>query len=378
MFAIFLSIAYIFIISNYIKGWRSLKEWEIPIDFLPKTKATVIVPARNEEENILNCLNSILKINYPKKLLEIIIVDDHSTDNTFQTVHKFSKINTQFKIIKLADFINNKNTSSFKKQAIETAINQATGELIATTDADCIVPTNWLQLIVSFYEINKLKFIAAPVNFHNENSTFEKFQSLDFLGMMGVTGAGIQLKWMNMCNGANLAYPKKAFYEVNGFKDIDHIASGDDMLLMQKIAAKFPNKIGFLKNKNAIIKTTAKPTLKSFISQRLRWATKSASYQEWKITLILAIVFFYCCSILFSFLLIPFFGWPCILLFIFLFLIKSICDYFFLGEMAKYFNRKDLMKKYWPSQIMHISYIVFIGFMGNIKKKYTWKDRRVK
>ena len=119
--------------------------------------------------------------------------------------------------------------------AIGTAIAHASGDLIVTTDADCIVPTNWLQLFVSFYEINGLQFIAAPVNFHLEKSLFERFQSLDFLGMMGVTGASIQLGWMNMCNGANLAYSKRAFERVEGFAGIDHLASGDDILLMQKI-----------------------------------------------------------------------------------------------------------------------------------------------
>ncbi|HFA51906.1 MAG TPA: glycosyltransferase [Bacteroidetes bacterium] len=378
LFSISLSGAYFFIILKYKSAWRACPEWHVPNNYFPKTKVTVIVPARNEAKNIIACLQSISKIEYPKELLEIIIVDDHSTDGTYQLVIDFIKNKKCFKIIKLADFINNKNIGSYKKKAIETAISQSSGELIATTDADCIVPPAWLPLLVSFYEKYNLKFIAAPVNFHREKSVFERFQSLDFLGMMGVTAAGIRLKWMNMCNGANLAYPKSAFLAVDGFAGIDNLASGDDILLMQKIAARFPGKIGFLKNKNAVVRTEAKPSISSFISQRLRWATKSTSYREWKTTFLLAIVFLYCSAIVFSFFLIPFLGWKAAALFLFLFLIKTIADYIFLREMADYFGRKDLMKIYLPAQLLHLIYIVVVGFFGNVKKKYAWKGREVR
>lgn len=378
IFSLLFAGVYFFIISTYKKAWCSLSEWNIPQNYFPTTKVTIIIPARNEENNIINCLTSILKINYPEKLFEVIVVDDHSTDSTFKLVNDFSKINANVKIIQLTDFIQHEKINAFKKIAIKTAISQATGDLIVTTDADCIVPTKWLQLIVSFYEMKNAHFIAAPVNFHQEKSTFERFQSLDFLGIMGVTGAGIQLGWMNMCNGANLAYSKKAFEKINGFEGIDNMASGDDILLMQKMAVHFPKNIAFLKNINATVFTTAKPDINSFIAQRLRWATKSANYTEWKITLILIIVFIYCCTIVLSFSAIIFINIKWAFLFLILFSIKAISDYFFLGKMAAYFNRSDLMKSYWYAQILHILYIVVIGTLSNLKKQYKWKGRAVR
>ena len=117
---------------------------------------------------------------------------------------------------------------------------------------------------------------------------------------MGVTGAGIYGRFMNMCNGANLAYEKRAFYAVEGFNGIDKIASGDDMLLLQKMAKHFPNQVGFLKNKNATVLTNAKPDLKSFYQQRIRWASKSGNYQELQILFILALVFFFFFCIVFN------------------------------------------------------------------------------
>ncbi len=372
-----LAAAYVFILIKYIKGWRSLPEWKTPSGFLPKTKVSVVVPARDEADNIAPCLQALANLSYPKELLEVIIVDDHSGDDTFNIASRFAKDHSSFKVLRLAGFIKNSKVGSYKKKAIEIAIVQSTADLIVTTDADCISPSDWLLLLVSFFETKGFQFIAAPVNFHQEKSMFERFQSLDFMGMMCVTAAGIQLKWINMCNGANLAYTRMAFNAVNGFEGIDHLASGDDILLMQKMAVRFPGQVGFLKNKNAVVLSEAKPNVSSFLSQRLRWASKSTYYIEWKTTSILGIVFLHCCSILLAFLLIPFLGWSATVLFMSLFLVKTISDYIFLAEMASYFNRKDLMKNFLSSQLMHIIYITVIGCWSNIKKRYYWKGRRV-
>jgi len=369
-----LSLFYLLIISVYLYGWNKIPSWETPKNFTPKTKVSILIPARNEAEKILKCLNAILIQTYPKDLFEVIVLDDFSTDGMADLIlDKFQNI----KLLKLSDFLSEKDTQSFKKRAIELGIEHSYGELILTTDADCEVPKNWLDSIVSFYEEKQLKFIAAPVNFHQEKSIFERFQSLDFMGMMCVTGAGIQLRLGNMCNGANLAYEKSAFYEVGGFEGINQIASGDDMLLMQKIAEKYPSKIGFLKNQNTTVLTEAKPNLGSFLSQRIRWASKSTSYKEWRVTFILGMVFLFCLNILSSFLLIPFLGILGVKVFLSQLTIKMIIDFIFLGKMARFFNRKDLMKTYLPSQLLHISYIVVVGILGNLIKKYEWKGRQV-
>jgi len=371
LIVLILSVYYVYIINRYLRGWQTLPYWKIPSNYKALTKLSILVPARNEEDNIVDCVQSILSQNYPSSLFEIIVIDDHSTDRTPELVLGINS--NQVRLLKLADYVNEADTRSFKKKAIETAMKKATGQLIVTTDADCEMGPNWLLSIVSYYELNKPKFIAAPVNFYKEKSLLERFQSLDFMGMMCVTGAGIHRRFMNMCNGANLAYEKQAFYDVNGFEGIDNIASGDDMLLMQKIAKKFPNDIGFVKNKEAVVYTTAKPTVRAFISQRIRWASKSTSYEEWQVTFILAMVFFFCCSIVFSLLMIPFWGpW----LFLFQLMVKIIMDFFFLNRMSIFFNRQELMKSFIPSLFLHIAYIVLIGILANFVKEYQWKGRK--
>ncbi len=378
-----LSFFYIFIQTIYTQGWKALKKWEIPNNFIPKTTISILIPARNEAENIEKCLQSILRQNYPPTLFEILVLDDFSDDETPNIVenirhHNSNNHTQQVRLIKMSDNISPNETQSFKKKAIEIGINKATGELIITTDADCIAQANWLQYISSLYEAKQPKFIAAPVNFHHEQNDFERFQSLDFIGMMGITGAGIHTQIMRMCNGANLAYPKATFEAVGGFQGIDQHASGDDMMLMQKIARVYPDEIVYLKNQAATIFTTAKPTLKSFINQRVRWSTKSKNYEEKQVTFILVGIWLFCISIPFSFLSFLFFGKIMLAVGGTQFLLKNIADYRLLKNTSTFFHRQDLMKTFWKSSFYHLIYIIFVGFLGGVMKEYEWKGRRTK
>jgi cellulose synthase/poly-beta-1,6-N-acetylglucosamine synthase-like glycosyltransferase len=381
-----LTLLYVSCIILYAKCWKNLPFFEntVPLGrdeaagikgVTPKTFISVLIPARNESENILPCLNAILAGNYPKDLFEIIVIDDHSDDATPQLVANYPSANVR--LIELKNFVKLADNQPFKKRAIEAAIGESRGKLIVTTDGDCIAPPEWLHLIASFYEQSGKRFIAAPVNFYDEKTAFERFQSLDYIGMMGVTGAGVSGRFTNMCNGANLAYEKALFHEVGGFKGIDHVASGDDMLLMQKIARFHPDALGFLKNPAATVLTKAKPTIGDFMSQRLRWASKSSSYTEVFTVLQLVMVFVFCWNILLSLCLSLVYA-PIFLLFLFQFTSKSVADYLFLRTMARFFNREDLMRPFLPPQYMHVLYIIVVGSLANFKKTYQWKGRTVK
>lgn len=370
LLSLLLSIAYIIIIIVYRKGWDDLSESpNPPLNYKPQTSLSVLIAARNEEDSIGKCLDSIIAQHYPADLLEVIVINDFSTDNTAKVAQAKG-----VKVITLSDF----SAQGSKKKAIEVGVAQANGQLIVATDADCVAGKKWLQNIAYFYETTHAKFIAAPVNFHQEKNLFERAQSLDFLGLMLITGAGIHKGFMHMCNGANLAYERSVFYEVDGFKGIDQLASGDDMLLMQKVALKHPNSLGFIKNREATVFTHAKPTLKSFVAQRVRWASKTNSYKEVLVTTILAFVFFLCSNIVLSLLLIPFLGMAVAKIFLFQMITKAIMDYYLLSPTAHFFRKENLMKDFFPSFIGHTIYIVAVGFLANMVYNYEWKGRRVR
>ena len=362
-----LLVLYSILILFYRSGWLELKPFS-QTDLESSIKITVLIPARNEEENIGKLLSSLEKQTYSPHLFEVIVVDDHSTDNTAAVVNGYSFV----KLIKL-EF---DNINSYKKKAIETGIAAASGDLIVTTDADCIVPGNWLKTIASFKEKTNTVFIAAPVVVENESNLLQTFQALDFLVLQGITAASIQKRFHNMCNGANLAYERKVFFEVNGFTGIDHIASGDDMLLMQKIAQRFPGKVSYLLSKDVIVTTQPAKTWKEFFSQRIRWASKATDYNDVKIFSTLFLVYFFNCALLALFIsgFWMYFLW---LGLVGILILKTIIELTFIYPIAKFYNKQNLIKWFPFFQPIHILYTVIAGWLG-VFGSFEWKGRRVK
>ena len=347
------------------------------------TKISIIIPARNEEQNIALCLQSVLDQTYPANLFEIIVVDDHSTDNTAEIVELFNKENVH--CIFLKDFVTD-NLNSYKKKAIEIAITQSTGDLIVTTDADCFMGNNWLQTIASFYEKYKPAFIAAPVAINCNNRFLAIFQALDFMTLQGITGASVFKKMHSMCNGANLAYEKIAFKEVGGFKGIDNIASGDDMLLMHKIYQRYPDRILFLKSKEAIVQTKPMDTWKGFFNQRIRWASKADKYDDKRILMVLILVYFFNLLLLllpimamFNNQVFSIFNFQCSIInyWFLLLILKTLIELFFLFPVARFFNKQPILWWFPLAQPFHILYTVVAGWLGKFGS-YTWKSRIVK
>ena len=178
-----------------------------------------------------------------------------------------------------------------------------------------------------------------------------------------------------MCNGANLAYQRKVFYDVNGFSGIDHIASGDDMLLMHKIWNEFPGKVHYLKSKEAIISTRAMKTWKDFFKQRIRWASKARHYGDKRIMPVLILVYLF--NLCFLALVIA--GFFCYYYWLYLgglWLAKTIIELPFVFSVASFFNKQSLLKYFFFFQPLHIFYTIVSGLFGQFGK-YEWKGRRV-
>ena len=383
LITILLLIPYSALILYYRKNWLSIH------DFIPKERkienelpfVSIIIAARNEEMNIVQCIKSLIAQTYPENKFEIIITDDHSTDQTVSIIKSFQKENIY--VIHLAGFIQNKIINSYKKKSIETALQFAKGEFIVTTDADCIAPQKWLETLVSFYKEKAPVFVAMPVVFYAPSSGdsflkrfFKNFQSLDFMTLQGITGAAVYKKFHSMCNGANLAYEKKVFYEVNGFDEINDIASGDDMLLMHKIQKVYPDRILFLKSPEVIVQTQPAATLKDFMNQRIRWASKADKYTDKKIIAVLLLVYVLNAWI-FILGISSFFITKAFYIFLAAVAIKIIVELIFLHPVAKFFGRQKLLWWFVPAQLFHVLYTLIAGWLGKFGS-YKWKGRKVK
>ncbi|TSJ43369.1 glycosyltransferase [Mucilaginibacter corticis] len=361
---------YLFLLSYFIKGWANLKRFNVSVDTF-STKVTILIAARNEAERIHLTIEDILAQDYPKHITEIIIVDDHSTDNTAAIISSYAS-----RGIKLLQLNEAEPLNSYKKKAIAKAIGMSTGDLMVATDADCRMGTKWLSSIVGYYETEHPLMISSPVTYFEEKSLFERMQTLEFSYLIGIGASFIGNNRASTCNGANLAYRKDTFYEVGGFAGIDDLASGDDELLLQKVAERFPNRIGFLKLREAVVYTHAKPNLKEFLQQRRRWASKSTKYKDKKIVLLAVCIWLFNVSLLVNAGL-SFFSGSFFYLFLLQFFLKYTVEFVFLLPITLFFKRQQLMSLLILLSPVHILYFVYVGLIGNTKK-YMWKGRVVR
>jgi cellulose synthase/poly-beta-1,6-N-acetylglucosamine synthase-like glycosyltransferase len=212
--------------------------------------------------------------------------------------------------------------------------------------------------------------------FSFNNSFLSVFQCLDFLSLQGITAASVSAGFHSMCNGANLAYNKKVFYEAGGFKNADHIASGDDMLLMHKIKKMYPSAIGYLFNQNAIVTTAPMPDWKSFFNQRIRWASKATSYKDKGIFMVLLLVYLtnLCLCILFV---LCFFHYGLFYFLLVFVLTNSLFELPFMYRVAKFYSLQKIMIWFVLMQPFHIAYTIISGWLGKFGT-YKWKGRKVK
>jgi len=365
--SVVLLVGYSALMLFYFIGWKRTQDYSVDDKFKPKTKVSVIIAARNEEEHIGNCILSLLQQDYPKELYEIIVIDDHSEPSlTPAPSPKERGVQT----VPLKYIFN---SGIGKKAAIEMGINHAIGELITTTDADCVAEKKWIATIVAYYEKFQPKMIAAPVAFSDEKSWLEKWQSLDLCGMMAITAGAITNGFPNMCNGANLAYEKKVFEEVGGFTGIDKQPSGDDVMLMMKIAKQYPGGVHFLKSKKAVVSTQTEKTVAGLFQQRLRWLSKGTAFPDWKVSGVLVCSWLFNLSILIN-LISGFFLHELWLVAGTSFLIKTAVELPLLWSGCSFFGKRNLIWSVLPAQVMHILYVVIVGSASRFYK-YTWKGR---
>ena len=329
---------------------------------------SIIIPARNEEANIGRCLDGLLSQDYPAGLMEIIVVDDQSTDRTADIVKRYQ--DDRIKLMHISE-----DEKFGKKSAVAKGVRAAAHEIIVTSDADCSYGKTWLATLVTCKEERNAAMVAAPVAYRKEKSFLEIFQSLDFMSLQGITAVAVTNRLFNMCNGANLLYTKSAFERVNGFEGIDQIASGDDMLLMEKIDRAFPGQVTYCYAHAAIVETDAADKWKAFIQQRIRWASKAKNYRSSSIKATLSLVFIVNLIPVLLFLLsltnIVYLKYYLIFL-----LIKGLGELPFMLHTSIFFGKQRLISWFIPSQIIHTVYTVIAACFGMITH-YEWKGRKL-
>ena len=341
----------------------------------PQTKFSIVIPARNEAANIENCIAGILAQNYPAHLFEVIVIDDFSEDETAKIVASIALQYNNVRLLRLQDFTKDENIVAYKKRAIEIAIEQANHPWIVTTDADCSFTNNWLASYDAYIQEHNCVMVAAPVSYKNTGSFLSVFQVLDFISLQGITAAAVGSGSHTICNGANLCYSKEAFESVGRFSGIDHLPSGDDMLLMHKMKKSYSGKIGYLYAQDAMVTTAPSATLGLFIQQRIRWSSKALGYQDKIIFWILLLVYLLNFSLL-VYLPVNLIETGSINNWLVFIGCKTLVELPFMYASAKFFKQQKLLWWFLFMQPFHILYTVVAGWFGTFGS-YKWKGRTV-
>ena len=337
------------------------------------SRFSIIIPFRNEAQNLDALLDSIKAIKYGKKLYEIIFVDDESEDNSVGIIKSYIRDNenTDISILK-----NERQSYSPKKDAIKTAISKAKYEWIITTDADCIVTSNWLQSFDQFIIAKCPKLIVAPVTYKSTYSILNYFQLHDFLSLQTATVSGFGISNPFLCNGANLCYDKSTFNDLNGFEGNDDIASGDDVFFMAKVFNNSPKDIHYIKSRSAIVYTRPQSTLPSLFNQRVRWASKASAYNNTFSKILAFIVLLMNASLVLCTVLalLGLFSWQFLSI---LFVMKFSIDILFISRSSCFFKQNITLISFPLNSFIYPFFVVLVSFYS-IFFSYKWKGRQFK
>jgi len=362
------AVSYMLIIFAFTAGWNSLRNYSFSQRNL-KTSLSVVVAFRNEAGILLKLLEAFLQQTYPAGLLEIILVNDHSTDESKAVVEKFITKNKRIDI-QLLD-----NDGEGKKAALHKGITSAGGLLIVTTDADCIPKKNWLTEIVALYEAKQPRLILGPVIYDREISFLQKLFSLDFISLVasGAGSAALGLPFMG--NAANMTFEKQIYLDAESDALNSGFASGDDVFFIHHVKRKYGRKaIVFIKNEETIVRTPSPENMKTFLAQRIRWGSKARAYtQPWAL-LVSYIIF------LFNFLLTVilvfslFIHWFIIIYLLFI-ILKTLTDFPLLYAFVRFVGKRNLLPFVFPFETVYPVYITYVAFRGFFS--FEWKGRKL-
>lgn len=363
-----LSLLYTGLIWLIYRGWLCTPE-ALPSGEVTRIKFSIIIPARNESAHILACIQAIQSCEYPKENYEIILIDDHSTDDTAIKVRNIA--DSGIRVYTLPE------GKTGKKEGISYGVSMARHDHILCTDADCIPGKGWISSHAAAFSKREVLFTTGIVMPLRGSSVLDHFQWMDFAATMVLTAAGIKHKLWFLANGANFGFSRDFFYQAGGYSGNTHIASGDDIFMIQKAVAMDSNKIVFVKSQSGFVLTHPVSSWAALLEQRKRWATKALKTKGQGVMLVQAFVFMLSLcivsGILFGYVLYEgIFLWAGIAMGL-----KLIVDYVFLSQLAQFYVQKVGWRYFLPSFLVYLFHILYSGYQAMFPGSYTWKSRKL-
>ena len=356
-------ISYIILILIFWFGWE--KAQPCPHNDADGIKVSIVFALRNEEENIADLLIDIGAQDYSKKLLELVIIDDHSEDNTVALIQSFiksSSLNVRFESL---------NQGSGKKDAISRGISLASNEIILTIDGDCRVSKEWVSSMLRCFSKREIHFVSGPVKLFPQDTFFQRLQAIEFSSLIVSGAATLSLGWPTMANAANMAFRKNTYD--NAKINSKGISSGDDVFLLHSISRMYKRGSMFCRDENAIVTTKSATGLSEFYQQRKRWSGKWQHYKDLLTKLLALFIFMVNIAILSVPILVfqDYISWE---IAINLFVVKLLFEFWFLREAQKFFKTKFLLYEFIILAIIYPVYVAIMALAG-LTGNYQWKGR---
>lgn len=322
---------------------------------------SVVIAARNEEQNLADCLESVLQQSYPKEKFEVILVNDNSTDRTGEICQSFVQRFENFSAFVAQEDA----TLRGKTNALNQGIEKARGEIILITDADCTVPPTWIEHTAKRYTPSI--GIVGGMTLQKASNKFEGMQSLDWAYLLGLASATVSLRNPLSTIGNNLSFRKSAYMEVGGYKKIPFSVT-EDFMLFQAIVKTGKWDYLYPIDPNVLVVSKPCQTYKELVRQKHRWG-KGGLDMKLSGFLIMVIGFSAHGFTLLTFLL-GNFAYALTAL-----LIKLIADYVFLFKVLHRLNRTDLLKYFYWFEIYYMTYVLLLPFIVFFGGKVVWKGR---
>ncbi len=357
---------YCIMIGYAISGWKKLK---VEDEEQPWLGVSILIAARNEAENIETVIRDVFNQSYANELFELIVINDHSEDETLSIAESLKAEFPHLKILSNED-------GEGKKAALKRGMREATFETIATVDADCRVPSEWLITMTSHWEKDQTKMLLGPIVLQPEPPVLQQAQAMENLAIMGLTGGFASHQKPIMANGANLFFDKKSFDEIGGYGSSTN-PSGDDVFTMLQFSEKWPDSVRFVKHYESAVLTRPELTFSAFWQQRKRWLSKKGGYTNLLVKGTAVLSYLANLTAFISLIaIIAAFGsyWTDRLMWI-LFL-KTLVDLILTRTVSKDLQPHCGIANILITELFVVVYVTFLGIFGNVRN-YVWKGRVV-
>ena len=361
------SMLYMLVIFLFTFGWfRTSFFYQRPVTSL--SGVSIVVAVRNEGRRVIRLLETLIAQDYPEDKYEIVIVDDHSDDDTAEQLEAFKSKHPAIDIRLL------KTDGEGKKAALKTGIEQTKYELIATTDGDCITGKRWLHRMVAFYELKKPKLISGPVVYRREKGLWQHFFMLDFMGLVASGAGSLGLHLPLVANGANLMFSKGTYLKLLSEQKGQNRASGDDVFLLHAVVKEYgARSVLFIKDTQAVVETEPPADFRAFFRQRIRWSSKATAYRSWWAVFVSLTVFLFNLLLLLSLLATILKVWFVVIFLLFI-LMKMIVEFPLLRHFSEFTGRQHSLYYLFLFGWFYPLYIVAAAIISFFTP-YRWKGR---